>query len=266
LSSTLGRWELLKLCRTYRRVRNAPSGQVFTLPDACRYPRDRLAAYPDHTEGNMTLSVPHLCAVDATTIEAPLDAPKTSVSLLYPTRPLQLLPELAAMRVEAEIQIKKKINGKFVVIGTENKNVTIGLAAAVFLQQLFYWQNWKREWMTERAPSLFESKGRVWVWNNYNQWITQMPFFTPRTLTRLIKRLHLELKLIDVLQPNKSAGDRTNFYSINETRFAKLRKLLAEQATQRTKDWEEQKNLPRQRGKQRYGRAYEKRSLEDALM
>ncbi|HKZ02819.1 MAG TPA: hypothetical protein VJ180_11290, partial [Pyrinomonadaceae bacterium] len=136
------------------------------------------------------------------------DSDTTSApKLLYECHPLQLLPELAA---------------------------EIGVKEALFLQQLFYWSEWKR------TRGLDVIDGRVWVWNNHQQWCQDMPFLSRRTVGRIVDRL-VKLRLVDVLQPNRSRGDCTYWYSINETKFERLRDKLEQKAAKRKEEREKKR-------------------------
>jgi len=99
--------------------------------------------------------------------------------LLIDTEPLQVIPELA---------------------------VQIGLNEALVLQQLHYWL----------TKSTHKHDGRIWVYNTFTEWHTQFPFWSERTLQRIIANLSKQ-KLITIKKLNEHAYDRTNWYSINYT-------------------------------------------------
>lgn len=96
--------------------------------------------------------------------------------LLIESEPLQVLPELA---------------------------VLIGLNEALVLQQLHYWLK----------KSKHEHDGRTWVYNTLGEWQAQFPFWTERTLQRIVASL-VDKKLIVVHRFNQANWDRTNWYSI----------------------------------------------------
>lgn len=96
--------------------------------------------------------------------------------LLIESEPLQVLPELA---------------------------VLIGLNEALVLQQLHYWLK----------KSKHEHDGRVWVYNTLGEWQSQFPFWTERTLQRIVASL-VKQNLIVVHRFNQANWDRTNWYSI----------------------------------------------------
>lgn len=80
----------------------------------------------------------------------------------------------------------------------------IGLNEALFLQQLHYW--------LKRSKN--EHDGRVWVYNTFEQWQTQFPFWSLRTMQRIAKSL-VSQELLVVRQFRKTDRDQTNWYSIN---------------------------------------------------
>ncbi|WGL95858.1 conserved phage C-terminal domain-containing protein [Arsenophonus nasoniae] len=99
--------------------------------------------------------------------------------LLLKTRPQIVIPELAAR---------------------------IGLNESLVLQQVQYW-------LTE-TDSGIKHEGRRWIYNTFEKWLEQFPYFSEKTL----KRAFTSLKKIGVLsieQLNKRNHDRTNYYAIN---------------------------------------------------
>lgn len=117
-------------------------------------------------------------------------------SLLIPSQPLIVIPELAAL---------------------------IGLSAAIVLQQIHFW--------LERATHEARD-GRAWIYNNFEEWRCDFPFWKPRNIRRIVKTL-VDLKLVDVAQVNKSRGDMTNWYSVNYEEVEKLRPRQQEIAKER---------------------------------
>lgn len=101
----------------------------------------------------------------------------TEKKLLIDEEPLQVLPSLAK---------------------------AIGLNDALFLQQLHYWLR----------KSKHEHDGRVWIYNTFEEWKNQFPFWSLDTMQRIAKRL-VEKELIYVRQFTKADWDRKNWYAIN---------------------------------------------------
>lgn len=105
---------------------------------------------------------------------------KQSSQLLIDEDPLQVCPSLA---------------------------VAVGLNEAIALQQLHYWM--KRS-ANERA-------GRKWVFNNYDEWAKQFPFWSPRT----IQRTFLALEKVGIVLTDQPNGqDRRKWYSIDYDKLA----------------------------------------------
>lgn len=114
-------------------------------------------------------------------------------SLLIDCQPLQVLPSLAK---------------------------AIGLNEAIFLQQLHYWL----------GRSKHEHDGRVWVYNTYEEWQAQFPFWSLDTMQRIAKKL-VKSGLLVVHQFNKQNWDRRNWYSIDYEKLGAVefgKPLLAE--------------------------------------
>lgn len=101
------------------------------------------------------------------------------MSLLFNFRPLVINPELA---------------------------VRIGLNESIILQQVNYW-------LVDREQGV-DHDGRRWVFNSYEAWVKQFPFWSVDTVKRAFTSL-VKQGVMDVEQLNKSQHDRTNFYTIN---------------------------------------------------
>lgn len=97
--------------------------------------------------------------------------------LLINEPPLQVLPSLAA---------------------------TIGLNEALFLQQLHYWIN----------QSGHEKDGQRWVYNTYDQWSEQFPFWSARTIRRIVASLREQGLILTTDKYNAVAIDNTLWYAI----------------------------------------------------
>lgn len=84
----------------------------------------------------------------------------------------------------------------------------IGLNEAIILQQLNYWLT--------KTGSGVSHDGVQWVYNTYADWREQAPFFSERTIQRAILKLE-QIGLIRSEMLKKSKGDRTKFYTINQS-------------------------------------------------
>jgi DnaD/phage-associated family protein len=87
----------------------------------------------------------------------------------------------------------------------------VGLNESIILQQLHYW--------LERSTHIHE--GYKWVYNTYEEWQEQFPFWSVSTIRRIISKLE-EKGLIIVGNFNKSKIDKTKWYRID---YAKLNVL-----------------------------------------
>ena len=97
--------------------------------------------------------------------------------LLIPEQPLMILPKLARQ---------------------------IGLNEAIVLQQLHYWL----------LTSPIEREEKKWVYNSYQDWHDQFPFWSVSTIGRIFRKLE-ELKLIITKQFNVEGWNQTKWYTIN---------------------------------------------------
>lgn len=97
--------------------------------------------------------------------------------LLINEEPLQVLPSLAEL---------------------------IGLNEALFLQQVHYWLN--------RSNHLI--KGKKWIYNTYEDWQKQFPFWSNATIRRTISSLENKGLLIHD-NFNKAGFDKTKWYTIH---------------------------------------------------
>ena len=92
----------------------------------------------------------------------------------------------------------------------------IGLNESIILQQVHYWT-----YSNEQAKRNFED-GYYWTYNTYKGWKKQFPFWTERTIQRIIYRLEKSGLLI-IGNFNKVPLDQTKWYRIN---YDKLKEIL----------------------------------------
>jgi len=87
----------------------------------------------------------------------------------------------------------------------------IGLNEAIFIQQLHYW--------------LLNSKntidGKKWLYNSYQEWQGQFPFWSKNTIRRIIENLEKQNILISG-NFNKLKIDRTKWYRINYEKLSQI--------------------------------------------
>ncbi|KFN88988.1 replication protein [Tetragenococcus halophilus] len=105
----------------------------------------------------------------------------------------------------------------------------IGLNEAIFIQQLHYWLNGKSAKLRD---------GKTWVYNTYEDWQEQFPFWSVPTIKRIVNKLR-EKKLIITKNYNKFKYDKTLWYSIN---YDELHKI--EQSSYQIDTIEEDKKTP----------------------
>ena len=87
----------------------------------------------------------------------------------------------------------------------------IGLNEAIVLQQIHF--------LLSISDHSYD--GRKWVYNSYDDWQRQFPFWSKPTIVRIIKRLE-DAELIIAGNYNKRLYDRTKWYTINYEKLAIL--------------------------------------------
>src|SRR5690625_1064682 len=80
----------------------------------------------------------------------------------------------------------------------------IGLNEAIVLQQIHFWL----------SVSDHEKDGRKWVYNSYDEWQKQFPFWSKSTVIRIFNRLE-EGGYVESANYNAMTIDRTKWYTIN---------------------------------------------------
>jgi len=89
--------------------------------------------------------------------------------------------------------------------------LAIGLNEAIVLQQIHYWLQRSRHTHDDRK----------WIYNTFEEWQAQFPWWSLRTVKTIIGNLERENLLI-VGNYNTVATDRTKWYAINYMRLAKI--------------------------------------------
>ncbi|KYC82614.1 hypothetical protein [Bacillus licheniformis] len=87
----------------------------------------------------------------------------------------------------------------------------IGLNEAIVLQQVHYWLK----------SSGKKRDGRKWIYNTYDEWLEQFPFWSKNTLIRTVEKLEKSGILITG-NYNKAKYDKTKWYSIDYDRLPKM--------------------------------------------
>jgi hypothetical protein len=112
---------------------------------------------------------------------------KRSSSLLINESPLIVLPTLACV---------------------------VGVNGAIVLQQVQYWLQ----------HSKHDRDGRRWIFNTYEDWHSQFPFWTPDAIRKTVRKLEDDGVLISTKAYNRTAFERRKWYAIS---YEKLDDLLA---------------------------------------
>lgn len=88
----------------------------------------------------------------------------------------------------------------------------LGVSEAIVLHRLDYWL----------SRSKHRIEGRAWVYNTYDAWQAQFPFWSRRTIQATFRRLE-RLGVVESTQRhNRSRWDKMKWYTIN---YAKLGEL-----------------------------------------
>lgn len=88
---------------------------------------------------------------------------------------------------------------------------SVGLNEAIFIQQIHYWLH----------DSKHLHEGRYWTYNSIRAWLDQFPFWSARTLRRIVESLERS-GLIITGNFNRDNRDRTIWYSINYDALDKM--------------------------------------------
>lgn len=99
----------------------------------------------------------------------------------------------------------------------------IGLNEAMFLQQVHYWLNKSKHYHDDK----------VWIYNTYQGWMEQFPFWSERTLKRIVAALREQGLIITTDEYNKIPIDKTLWYTIDYTRLDNLARRECQNGTSR---------------------------------
>ena len=87
----------------------------------------------------------------------------------------------------------------------------IGLNEALVLQQIQYW--------ISRSSKEFD--GRQWIYNTYEAWVEQFPFWSKPTIVRTITNLE-KMGVVLTANYNKAKFDKTKWYAIDYDRLREI--------------------------------------------
>ena len=98
-----------------------------------------------------------------------------------------------------------------------NLAIAIGLNEAIFIQQLHYWIN---------GVSGKSRDGQRWIYNTYNDWQDNFPFWSNATIRRTIKNLEDGGYILSTSKYNAMRIDRTKWYTVNYEKISEIEKTL----------------------------------------
>jgi DnaD/phage-associated family protein len=111
----------------------------------------------------------------------------------------------------------------------------VGLNEAIFVQQLHYWLK----------DSSNDRDGFKWVYNTYEDWQSQFPFWSVSTIRRIITKLE-KSNLIIIGNFNKLKIDNTKWYRINYPLLEDMSRPPVQNEQTECSEWtEEEVNLNR---------------------
>lgn len=91
--------------------------------------------------------------------------------------------------------------------------VAIGLNEAIFLQQIHFHLRFSKN----------ERDGRIWVYNTFEDWQKELPWWSISTLKRIVSKLQNLGLLITTSKYNKMPIDKTLWYTIDYSAVVSLR-------------------------------------------
>jgi ribosomal protein S8 len=124
----------------------------------------------------------------------------------------------------------------------------IGLKNAIFVQQVYFLTQTKHQ-----NNDIYTYKDdHMWVFNNIDEWHENyFPFFSKRTLKRVIKKCEDEGYIISTNKYNKSEYDKTKWYRVNHEKISELaEKIEQDIMIKRKKKVEKAKRKSKKKAKQ----------------
>lgn len=106
----------------------------------------------------------------------------------------------------------------------------VGLNESIFIKQLHYWLN----------KTKHNRDGKKWIFNTISQWQEQLPFWSEKTISRIIQKLKKD-EWIYVEQHDKNLLNRINWYTINYEKIEKLKEEINLKTPQIKSDKKEEK-------------------------
>ena len=124
----------------------------------------------------------------------------------------------------------------------------IGLKNAIFVQQVYFLTQTKHQ-----NNDIYTYKdNNMWVFNNIDEWHDNyFPFFSKRTLKRVIKKCEDNGYIISTNKYNKSEYDKTKWYRVNHEKISELAKEIEQDIMiKREKKVEKAKRKSKKKAKQ----------------
>ncbi len=119
------------------------------------------------------------------------------------------------------------MKSKFLVVETAWVEI-IGLKEAIFLKRLYDLLSWARQ----QGGRYIHSDGRCWIYNTYDGWHEQLPFFSVATIRRVVDELR-GLGVVLTARKNAARGDHTLWYTIDEEVMVDVLKLSRSRCSKR---------------------------------
>lgn len=91
----------------------------------------------------------------------------------------------------------------------------IGLNEAIILQQIHYWIEIYKKSKDKDEIKKHYHDGEWWIFNTYEQWHEQFPFWYVRTIKTTISKLEKDYKIIKSGNYNTHGYDHTKWYTID---------------------------------------------------
>ena len=103
----------------------------------------------------------------------------------------------------------------------------IGVNEAIMVQQIHYWLMGK---------SAKKRDGKFWIYNTYDSWQEQFPFWSVSTIRRTVSSLQKQ-ELIFIANYNKLGFDKTKWYSINYDKIEQVNRRCVQNEQRKCSEW-----------------------------
>jgi len=124
----------------------------------------------------------------------------------------QFIAAFFSSPAKCEVVMSKLIIEEKPLIVLPQLAVKIGLNEAIILQQLHYWLKDKGH----------DKEGEMWIYNTYEEWQTQFPFWSVSTIRRAIDSLEKKNLIETTSRFNKAKFDNTKWYRIKRETLQSL--------------------------------------------